>query len=446
MIRRPRIQADRDIRRPALAHDLAVQRLGRAGRVEEVDPVVRRVRSRLVAAGRRPVRPPRQSRFGDRVRVDLPPRVPEPGRLDRPADRPVHRQPDVRSESDRLVRPVQVRRSVEVAQQEDRHPARSQSRRRPASDALHPRQADPPLQRVDLVRSSALPASVGPYGSAGGCTLAIATTAPGRTSTNTRPGVDVRRIQDRITRDDLRPSGREPPPEGRRDPGRVALRLLQRDDVRVRQADGLDHLGEVDAGPALLDIEDHDAEGQGIESASPSAESSDATTPPTSTESRIASRSRRVSRSCGTVPPMTTLTRRLVRLLAAAALAFATILPSVAPTAAATDKVLRVGTAADLDSMNPWNTALSIGFEVFTLNYDMLVNFGQDLQPVPGFAESWSRKDEADGTFTWTFKIHEGMKWSDGKPATAEDARWTYPVRPGWHRVAGLRRRRLHRP
>ena len=123
---------------------------------------------------------------------------------------------------------------------------------------------------------------------------------------------------------------------------------------------------------------------------------------------------------------MTNLTRRLVRLLAAAALAFATILPSVAPTAAATDKVLRVGTAADLDSMNPWNTALSIGFEVFTLNYDMLVNFGQELQPVPGFAESWSRKDEADGTFTWTFKIHPGMKWSDGKPATAEDARWTF--------------------
>jgi len=123
---------------------------------------------------------------------------------------------------------------------------------------------------------------------------------------------------------------------------------------------------------------------------------------------------------------MTTMTRRLVRLLAAAALAFATILPSVASTAAATDKVLRVGTAADLDSMNPWNTALSIGFEVFTLNYDMLVGFGQDLQPVPGFAESWSHKQEADGTFTWTFKIRDGMKWSDGKPATAEDARWTF--------------------
>ena len=123
---------------------------------------------------------------------------------------------------------------------------------------------------------------------------------------------------------------------------------------------------------------------------------------------------------------MTTMTRRLVRLLAAAALAFATIPPSASPAGAADDGVLRVGTVADLDSMNPWNTALSIGFEVFTLNYDMLVGFGKDLEPVPGFAESWSRVDNADGTFTWTFKIHEGMKWSDGEPATAEDARWTY--------------------
>ena len=123
---------------------------------------------------------------------------------------------------------------------------------------------------------------------------------------------------------------------------------------------------------------------------------------------------------------MTTLTRRLVRLLAAAALVSASILPSAAPVAAANDHVLRVGTTQDLDSMNPWETALTTGFEVFTLNYDFLVGFGKDLEPVPGFAESWSRKDEADGTFTWTFKIHPGMKWSDGQPATAEDARWTF--------------------
>jgi peptide/nickel transport system substrate-binding protein len=60
---------------------------------------------------------------------------------------------------------------------------------------------------------------------------------------------------------------------------------------------------------------------------------------------------------------------------------------------------------------------------VYTLNYDLLLNFGPDLEPVEGFAESW----EQDGT-TWTFHIREGMLWSDGEPATAEDAAYTYQL------------------
>jgi peptide/nickel transport system substrate-binding protein len=124
---------------------------------------------------------------------------------------------------------------------------------------------------------------------------------------------------------------------------------------------------------------------------------------------------------------MTTIAARLLRVMAAAALAGAAILPSAAPAGAADDGVLRVGTVQDLDSMNPWNTALTTGFEVFTLNYDLLVGFGPDLQPMPGFAESWTRKANPDGTsFTWTFKMRDGMKWSDGEPATSEDARWTF--------------------
>jgi peptide/nickel transport system substrate-binding protein len=123
---------------------------------------------------------------------------------------------------------------------------------------------------------------------------------------------------------------------------------------------------------------------------------------------------------------MTTNIARLVRLAAAAALAAALVLPAAAPVAAAEeDRILRAGTIQDLDSMNPWMTALTTGFEVFTLNYDLLVGFGKDLEPVPGYAESWERTDNGDGTFTWTFKLRDGMLWSDGEPATSEDARWT---------------------
>ncbi|MGH2477586.1 MAG: ABC transporter substrate-binding protein, partial [Candidatus Limnocylindrales bacterium] len=113
---------------------------------------------------------------------------------------------------------------------------------------------------------------------------------------------------------------------------------------------------------------------------------------------------------------------RLVRTLAAAGLLGAMLVPAAVPAAAQTDNVLRVGTTQDLDSMNPFQTALVVGFEVFTLNYDLLVNFGPDLEPVPGFAESWTQS--SDG-LVWTFKMRAGMQWSDGQPATAEDARWT---------------------
>lgn len=114
---------------------------------------------------------------------------------------------------------------------------------------------------------------------------------------------------------------------------------------------------------------------------------------------------------------------RVARILGAGALVAALMLPAGTPAAAQGEHVLRVGTTQDLDSMNPWQTVLVVGFEVFTLNYDLLVNFGSSLEPVPGFAESWEQS--ADG-LTWTFHLREGMLWSDGEPATAEDARWTF--------------------
>jgi peptide/nickel transport system substrate-binding protein len=116
--------------------------------------------------------------------------------------------------------------------------------------------------------------------------------------------------------------------------------------------------------------------------------------------------------------------RSFVRSLTAFALALGALLPALAPVRAADPLVLHVGTTQDLDAMNPFMTELSTGYEVFTLNYDLLVNFGNENQPIPGFAESWT-VDPAD-PLTWTFKIHPGMKWSDGQPATSADVVFSY--------------------
>ena len=113
---------------------------------------------------------------------------------------------------------------------------------------------------------------------------------------------------------------------------------------------------------------------------------------------------------------------RMSRTLAAFGLAATLGLPVAALTTAADPLVLRIGTTQDLDSLNPYQTALLVGYEIFTLNYDLLVGFGPNNEPAPGYTDSWSQS--ADG-FTWTFKVRSGMTWSDGQPATAEDARWT---------------------
>ena len=111
--------------------------------------------------------------------------------------------------------------------------------------------------------------------------------------------------------------------------------------------------------------------------------------------------------------------RRWRPVLILAALA-ALLLPSVSQVAAADPVVLRVGETQDVTAINPYLATLFSDYEVFTLNYDLLVGYDKDSKPAAGFASSWTQ----DGT-TWTFKIDPDLKWSDGTPATAEDARWT---------------------
>lgn len=113
---------------------------------------------------------------------------------------------------------------------------------------------------------------------------------------------------------------------------------------------------------------------------------------------------------------------RMARILAAGSLIGALVLPSAVPATATNHDVLRVGTSQDLDAMNPYQTALVVGFEVFTLNYELLVGFGQKLEPVPAFAESWAVN--AAGT-EYTFKVPADKVWSDGTPATSEDVRFS---------------------
>ncbi len=88
------------------------------------------------------------------------------------------------------------------------------------------------------------------------------------------------------------------------------------------------------------------------------------------------------------------------------------------------------GTANDIDSFNPLIAVEAPAYTSFALQYNLLLDFStEDLSPIPGIATEVPSAENggisSDG-LTWTFKIRQGMKWSDGQPLTANDVAFTY--------------------
>ena len=108
-----------------------------------------------------------------------------------------------------------------------------------------------------------------------------------------------------------------------------------------------------------------------------------------------------------------------------AALLALTAAPGVTAQEQPADKLtFTVGIVNDVDSLNPFIGILAETYEVWALMYDQLVGYSQkDFSPVPGLAESW---EVSDDELTWTYKIRQGVKWSDGQPLTAKDAAYTF--------------------
>jgi peptide/nickel transport system substrate-binding protein len=107
----------------------------------------------------------------------------------------------------------------------------------------------------------------------------------------------------------------------------------------------------------------------------------------------------------------------------AALIAAVTALPAGAQDDGGKKKVLRLGQAQDVQTLNPFVAQDEENFRAWSLNWDLLVNFSpDDLTPVPGIAESW---DVSPDKKTVTFKLIEGAKWSDGQPITSKDVKYS---------------------
>ena len=86
----------------------------------------------------------------------------------------------------------------------------------------------------------------------------------------------------------------------------------------------------------------------------------------------------------------------------------------------------RIGDAQPVDSVNPFNEQNEISFAITSLTYDLLLNYGTD-DAQPDLAHSLARSYHVskDGK-TWRFILRSGVTWSDGKPFTSADVKWTY--------------------
>lgn len=92
-------------------------------------------------------------------------------------------------------------------------------------------------------------------------------------------------------------------------------------------------------------------------------------------------------------------------------------------------QVLRIGWAQDPQTLNPFVGLNEENYNVWSLNYDLLVNFDpEDLSPAPGIAESWEISDDKR---TVTFKLDPDKVWSDGEPVTSEDVKYSLEVLGG---------------
>lgn len=85
---------------------------------------------------------------------------------------------------------------------------------------------------------------------------------------------------------------------------------------------------------------------------------------------------------------------------------------------------LRVGLQQQIDSLNPFLGYKLSSTEIFRLIYPTLTTYHpEDFSVMPELAESWQPSPDK---LTWTFKIRQGVRWTDGQPVTAGDAAYTF--------------------
>jgi peptide/nickel transport system substrate-binding protein len=81
---------------------------------------------------------------------------------------------------------------------------------------------------------------------------------------------------------------------------------------------------------------------------------------------------------------------------------------------------LVVGVTSDPDTLFPWKATQFQAVGILTTIYGTLTELDQDLNVVPGIAESWTASDDG---MTLTFTLRDGITFQDGTPLTSADVK-----------------------
>jgi peptide/nickel transport system substrate-binding protein len=112
--------------------------------------------------------------------------------------------------------------------------------------------------------------------------------------------------------------------------------------------------------------------------------------------------------------------------------------------AASSESVLRVGFMQKVDSLNPMIGLTDASRFFYSLVYDSLFSYGNDLEAVGNLATGWTVVPETDPELVasgepygsvWEYDITDNAAWHDGTPLTAADVEWVIDLNSQNHDV-----------
>ncbi len=120
----------------------------------------------------------------------------------------------------------------------------------------------------------------------------------------------------------------------------------------------------------------------------------------------------------------------VVILVAGLAVGLSKVMAQASPSSSpAAGPMLRIGWTTEPDNLNPFIGWQNQDYEIWSMNYDFLFGFGTTSKPTLDLASEYPTVANGglsvDGK-VWTIHLRPHVRWSDGRPLTADDVAFTY--------------------